>query len=126
MKVYTSYYKKFEMMSQYKVMNMVPVRISTSEPSWFPYETEKLPVLYPGWDLVKGIKEGTLTSEQYADIYKERLSRVSRECIWKRLEEFSKQNSNNDIVLLCYEKLPDFCHRHIVAEWLGEGITELC
>lgn len=25
----------------------------------------------------------------------------------------------NDIALICYEKPSDFCHRHLVAEWLN-------
>lgn len=28
--------------------------------------------------------------------------------------------SHRDIVLCCYEKPGDFCHRHILAEWLGD------
>lgn len=32
---------------------------------------------------------------------------------------------DRDIVLCCYEKPEDFCHRHILAEWLGEDVKEL-
>lgn len=27
----------------------------------------------------------------------------------------------NDIALICYEKPADFCHRHLVAEWLSQN-----
>ena len=27
----------------------------------------------------------------------------------------------NDIALICYEKPSDFCHRHLVAEWLSQN-----
>lgn len=27
----------------------------------------------------------------------------------------------NDIVLICYEKPSDFCHRQLVAEWLNKN-----
>ena len=27
----------------------------------------------------------------------------------------------NDIALICYEKPSDFCHRHLVAEWLNQN-----
>lgn len=27
----------------------------------------------------------------------------------------------NDIALICYEKPSDFCHRHLVAEWLNKN-----
>ena len=26
-----------------------------------------------------------------------------------------------DIALVCYEKPGDFCHRHLVADWLNEA-----
>ena len=37
-------------------------------------------------------------------------------------------NPNINIVLLCYEKPDDFCHRHLVADWLssnGINVKEL-
>ena len=36
------------------------------------------------------------------------------------LEEIA---GNRDIILCCYEKPSEFCHRHILAEWLG-GVEE--
>lgn len=32
---------------------------------------------------------------------------------------------HRDIILCCYEKPNEFCHRHILAEWLGEDVKEL-
>ncbi|MDR2685560.1 MAG: hypothetical protein LBB23_02180 [Rickettsiales bacterium] len=57
-------------------------------------------------------------------------------------EEFYKQNYNesvlgaldpaqvlseigDDKILLCWEKPDKFCHRHLVAAWLGAGVKEL-
>lgn len=37
----------------------------------------------------------------------------------------SEVADKRDIVLCCYEKPNEFCHRHILAEWLGNGIKEL-
>lgn len=31
------------------------------------------------------------------------------------------RDKNRHIVLLCYEKPKDFCHRHLVAEWLNKA-----
>ena len=33
--------------------------------------------------------------------------------------------NGKDIVLCCYEKSEDFCHRHILAEWLGDDVKEI-
>lgn len=35
------------------------------------------------------------------------------------------ENPNHHIVLLCYEKSSDFCHRHLLAEWLTENNIEV-
>lgn len=31
------------------------------------------------------------------------------------------KEDNVNIVLLCYEKPEDFCHRHLVADWLNSS-----
>ena len=36
----------------------------------------------------------------------------------------NKCANGRDLILCCYEKPTDFCHRHILAEWLG-GVKEL-
>jgi uncharacterized protein (DUF488 family) len=36
------------------------------------------------------------------------------------LEEL--ENEGKDIIFLCYEKSGDFCHRHILADWLEENM----
>lgn len=37
-------------------------------------------------------------------------------------------HGHDDIALICYEKPSDFCHRHLVAQWLrdnGFGCSEM-
>jgi hypothetical protein len=34
---------------------------------------------------------------------------------------FKGLNYSPEICLLCYEKPSDFCHRHLVADWLNEN-----
>lgn len=36
------------------------------------------------------------------------------------IEHLGKRSAGLDVALLCYEKPGDFCHRHILAEWLKE------
>lgn len=52
------------------------------------------------------------------------LSKLNPEGVIKELKSLSQ---TEDIILLCYEKPSDFCHRHIVAEWLSsvEPVKEL-
>lgn len=58
--------------------------------------------------------------EQYKTAY------VTRVLAQLDVHEIAKDLENR--VLLCYEKSADFCHRHIVAQWLknnGYGCEEL-
>ena len=47
------------------------------------------------------------------------LANLSAEETFKKLETLSE---GKDIVLLCYEKVGDFCHRHLVANWLTQNL----
>lgn len=50
---------------------------------------------------------------------------LTPEAVRRELEKISDTVlGGGDIVLCCYEKPEDFCHRHILAEWLGDDITE--
>lgn len=121
MKIVTSYYARIARNPQ----NLIPVRVSTSEPSWFPFICESISELYPGWDLVNEIKSGKITWLEYTTRYKAKLASLDRNAILQRLNQISAANGNRDIVLLCYENPRDNCHRHLIAEWLGPGIQEL-
>ena len=39
--------------------------------------------------------------------------------VYNKLEELS---CGQDIVLVCYEKSGDFCHRYLVADWLSKNL----
>lgn len=121
MRIYTSYYSKVGK----DFYDAVFVQISTSSPSWFPYYLECLPEVYPGWDLVSGIKTGQITEREYTERYKAKLAHMDRGIVRLKLEALSEIYEDRDIILLCYEAPDKFCHRHILAEWLGNDVTEL-
>ena len=58
---------------------------------------------------------------EFIDYYNEKLRRMNRDLV---IEELMSISEGSDIVLLCYEKPEDFCHRHLIAEWLGDGACE--
>ena len=39
----------------------------------------------------------------------------------KELNYLVPNVNGKDIALICYEKPSDFCHRHLVAEWLNKN-----
>lgn len=121
MRIFTSYYKKVEQQGPRYTL----VQVSNSKPSWFPWDVIELKEVYPKWAIVSGLKNGEISEDEFRDIYSEQLSKLDASVILDKLQYFSEQNNNKDVVLLCYEGSNKFCHRHILAEWLGQDIIEL-
>jgi len=76
-------------------------------------ETVSAPELFPTPSLLSLYKKGGLKHEEYKYIYtKEVLSILSP------AEIYSKYNKS---LFLCYEKNGEFCHRHLVSDWLNKN-----
>jgi len=88
---------------------------SVSIARWAPrgYTGTRIPGLYPPADLLRDYKNGAVDQKEYEQIYRTRiLNRLDPKIVAEKLD---------GLVLLCYEKSGDFCHRHIVAAWLREN-----
>ena len=55
---------------------------------------------------------------------KEILSRASAPEIMLKLGRYAERSSTDKVALMCYESPDKFCHRHIVARWLGDKIGQ--
>ena len=86
--------------------------------------------LAPSWDLLEWykqeLKQGaslTLVEESYTKRYQDEVLRV----LYAPLvaEELLKLAAPHEPILLCWEKPGKFCHRHLVAAWLGISVTEV-
>lgn len=75
----------------------------------------------PHWSLVDSYKRGDTSKELYTEMYKNFLNNldISKPEFFESLKR-DETNENYDVILLCYEKPKEFCHRHILAEWLNE------
>lgn len=59
-----------------------------------------------------------LTDEEYIRMYRNDVLRlVDARSFVRQLEE---AGHGMDVALCCFEKPDDFCHRHILAQWLTE------
>lgn len=111
--ILTSYFAKHRAFPT----DMEPVCIAR----WAPRGTH-YPVLMhlaPSGELLKAYKAGEVSKEQYTETFNEQLSRLDAQQVGEELE---------GKILLCYEKAGDFCHRHLVADWLrqnGFSVSEL-
>lgn len=107
MKFYTSYFGKLK--DLYK-QGIVPICISRGIPKFYGGAVEQSVAPY-GWMLKEGISR-----EEYIDSYLHKvLNNVDPVKFILRCEEISQ---GRDVALICYEKPTDFCHRHLLAEWL--------
>ena len=73
------------------------------------------------WEMVLGVKRGTVSESQYRDWYLAvlRTSYRTHPSAWQQLLALPK------VVLLCYCRAGTFCHRHLLAEVLGKLGAEI-
>lgn len=101
---YTSYYAK-------KGRDPKAVSISARAPSYF--HGRWYLHLAPSWEIINGVKYGGWSEADYTSAYLSLLVNergLTPERVASDLDDGS--------ILLCYERSDDFCHRHIVAEWI--------
>lgn len=75
------------------------------------------PIFSPTWDIVKGVKTGRITEEEYSEEYKKLMmnSWVNNREEWLRvMQEPAPQ------AIACYCKVGDFCHRHLLKGYFEE------
>ncbi len=70
--------------------------------------------LAPTWNIVTGVKDGTITEDEYTAEYLKILAKLDPQKVVDDL--------GDGAIMLCYEKPTDFCHRHIVACWLKQKL----
>lgn len=106
MNIYTSYFGNKKALDK---AGVVMVSVARWQPRYCPVPFVALDVAPTVWML----KEAT--SQQYDEEYKRILSKLDVPGFIKRLESFGK---GADVALCCYEKPGDFCHRHVLAEYI--------
>lgn len=119
MNIYTGY---FAQMKKYQELGLTPISIARYSPAWFTGYCLK--DLAPSDSLLKGYKNGQVSIEEYRKQYLHQLETVRWAEVLRRLEKFASDGA----VLCCYEKPSDFCHRHILSEYMresGYGVAEI-
>lgn len=101
----------FAQINKYVKAGYVPIAITASNPNW--YKGSSMPALAPEWELVSDWKNHRITWDEYKERYISMLERRGIGYALKMLDQFEK------VILLCYEKTGDNCHRHLLAEYLN-------
>lgn len=108
--IYTSYFAK------YRGGNGVSIARRQPSKDGAPCYPE-LARLQPPKSLLWDYKTGRITENEFKSMYRNLVLRGLNPHAWaKRLQ---------GKVLLCWEKPGDFCHRHIVADWLRKAGYEV-
>lgn len=128
--IYTSYFAKLKSLPD----NIVPISICAKAPDW--YKGLQYKKLAPKYDFFMKWKENHDNDYYIEHFQKEVLDYLN---ITKTLHELHLllpyevkvdiqssiwSNSDYHIALICYEKPSDFCHRHLVADWLNKNGIE--
>ena len=113
--IYTSYFAKLK----YLPKDIVPISICGKCPEW--YEGIQYKVLAPKYKFFMEWKKNRDNDYYIEHFQKEVLDTLEVGTVINRLYELSE---GKDICLLCYEKPNDFCHRHLVSNWLKENKIE--
>lgn len=110
----------FSRCNQYQKLGYYPVPICGKSPEWF-YEGFSYKKLAPKYYFFIKWKNGEISNDEYiAHFYEDVLSQFSvPKKVLRDLKELTKEKK---IVLLCYEKPFDFCHRHVVSHWISNSL----
>lgn len=113
--IYTSYFAKLKSLPA----NITPISICGKAPDW--YKGVQYKKLAPKYDFFMEWKR-THDNDYYIKCFNEQvLSSLSVATVITELSELAK---SSDFALICYERPGDFCHRHLVADWLkANGIS---
>lgn len=114
MKIYTSYYAK----SKKIPADIVRISIAAKAPQY--YDGIEYKKVSPKYGFFMKWKENHDNDFYVEHFYSEVLSILNPKTVYQDLENLS---GGKDCVLLCYEKSTDFCHRHLVADWLNKQLN---
>lgn len=105
MKIYTGYFAK---VSQYRAAGLVTINIARFNKY---YSGASLKLLAPSAEMIHE------PESIYIPKYHSILNKLNKSGIINHIKTLSV---NKDCILLCYEKPTEFCHRQLVAQWLGD------
>ncbi len=114
--MYTGYFAKLR---TYEKAGLIPIAICGGIPNW--YKGLWYKKLAPKWSFFNEWKNGTEhkgDNNYYVQhFYNEVLDKLSILQVIEDLQRIANTKDTHKIILLCYEKPEDFCHRHLVADW---------
>lgn len=116
--IYTSYFAKLKELENH---NIIPISICGKAPDWYMgLQYKKLAPKYGFFVEWKKNHDNDYYIEHFKTEVLDKLDATGVILDFSRLI-YSFNIGESDICLICYEKPSDFCHRHLVAEWLNQN-----
>lgn len=111
--IYTTYFAKLKKLPE----NIIPIAICAKPPAG--YAGAVFRTLAPKYDFFKKYQINRDTFEFTENYIGQVLNHLNPFIIVADLYyQIGMAPNTCDIALVCFEKSTDFCHRHLVAEWL--------
>lgn len=111
-KIYTSYFANMKNIDK----DVFTISICGKCPEW--YLGEEYKVLAPKYWFFSEYKK-TKDEVYYTNMYDAFV--LDKLSIHNIIEHLENAGNHKDVVLLCYEKPGDFCHRHLVSNWFNKN-----
>lgn len=107
----------FAKLKEYIEAGYTPVSIARYAPPF--YHGIEYKILAPSYDCLNDYKYGEHkgNTDIFLGRYMSELAKLDAKEVVKVLEELTNVKEDK-IILLCFEKPEDFCHRHLAAAWL--------
>lgn len=113
--IYTSYFAKIKDLPQH----IIPISIAGRAPDW--YKGLQYKKLAPKYDFFMKWKENH-DNDYYIKCFNEQvLDKLNATEVVIDLSGILLNLGKTDVCLVCYEEPSDFCHRHLVADWLNKN-----
>ena len=110
--IYTSYFGNLKSLPE----NITPISICGKAPNW--YTGLQYKKLAPKYDFFMKWKENH-DNDYYIKCFQEQvLDKLDPYLVY---QDLCSLTNNTYIALICYEKPDEFCHRHLVADWLNKN-----
>lgn len=112
--MYTGY---FANLKSYK--DLIPIAICQYMPKYIGRMLSYKKIAPPE-NLLSGYKQGNISNEGYKNIYRNTvLNCLDARNVLNDLKKISEGHLDQ-IILLCYERPDEFCHRHLFADWFQQ------
>jgi uncharacterized protein YeaO (DUF488 family) len=116
--IYTSYFAKLKSLPE----EIIPISICAKTPSW--YKGLQYKELAPTYEILMKYKRDGNKEDYIKSFYEQVLRKLNpNEVVFDlgRLADKDNTHYSYNICLICYEKSSDFCHRHLIADWLRKN-----